>query len=63
MEVEEMMKEILTLANSQFEDQYLFAGSRSQGRPFDTTFANVSDIGREVVANVENIWETIELSK
>ncbi len=52
LEVEEMLKQLVTLANSQHEAKYLFAGSKDIVAPFKTTTAFQTELGRPLINHV-----------
>ena len=53
IEVEELMKEAISLANSQFEDQYVFAGSKIRNKPFNAIYENSVEAGKEIISKIE----------
>lgn len=52
VEVEELLREMVAGSNSTYKDEYLFAGSKIDTRPFKILEKTVSDLSRPLVAQV-----------
>ena len=57
MEVEELLKEVVSIANTKYEDQYIFSGTKTNNKPFNSLFQNVAEIGKEVISNIEYLGD------
>ncbi|BBM88932.1 flagellar hook-associated protein 3 [Spirochaetota bacterium] len=52
IEVEEMLQELIAIANSEYEDGYIFAGSKRNTKPFQVFNSFQNELGKTLVTKV-----------
>ncbi len=52
-EVEELLQEVVSLANSSFDDNYLFSGDKGKVQPFTASTSFDNELGKSVISAVD----------